>query len=172
MADRGEFLYSCYRCFRHFPQFRFDYPVLESTGIIKPADNYLEWTKSKTSLAQYFKWISRNDKRRIEGGLWNPVEAAFWIKEKPIKQGSLSHNASRNGNEAKKEYSKDFVKIKTIVETYQEKVKREEAVEACFLKIKVIVESSGNDSFQESDRALKKIIKTIENYKDFVSKNE
>jgi hypothetical protein len=96
----------------------------------------------------------------------------FLIKGKPIKPYSLSHNASRNGNEAKKEYSKDFVKIKNIVETYREKVKREEAVRECFQKIKSIVESSGNGSFHESDRAIKKIVKTIENYKDFVSKNE
>jgi hypothetical protein len=58
------------------------------------------------------------------------------------------------------------------VETYREKVKREEAVKEYFQEIKSIVESSGDDSFQESDRALKKIVRTVENYKDFVSKNE
>jgi hypothetical protein len=159
-------------CFSYFPQFRVDYPVLESTGIIKRSgrDNY-EWTKSKTSLAQYFKWIAGNDKYRTEGGFWNPINAVFLIKGEPIKT-SLSHNASRNGNEAKKEYSKDFIKIKNIVETYREKVKREEAVKEYFQKIKGIVESSGKGSFQESDRALKKIVKAIESYKNFVSKNE
>jgi hypothetical protein len=160
-------------CFSYFPQFQVDYPVLESTGIIKRSgrDGY-EWTKSKTSLAQYFKWIAGNDKYRTEGGFWNPINAVFSIKGKPIKPYSLSHNASRNGNEAKKEYSKDFVKIKNIVEKYREKVRREEAVKEYFQKIKGIVESSGNDNFQESDRALKKIVKTIESYKNFVSKNE
>jgi hypothetical protein len=160
-------------CFSYFPQFRVDYPILESTGVIKRSgrDNY-EWTKSKTSLAQYFKWIARKDKYRTEDGFWNPINAVFLIKEKPIKPQSLSHNASRNGNEAKKEYSKDFLEIKNIVEAYRGKLKREETVKKCFHEIKSIVESSGNDSFQEYDRALKKIVKTIERYKNFVSKNE
>jgi hypothetical protein len=45
-------------CFLYFPQFRVDYSVLENTGIIKRhgRNSYYEWTKSKTSLAQYFKW--------------------------------------------------------------------------------------------------------------------
>jgi hypothetical protein len=161
-----------YSCFRYFPQFLHDYDGLVKAGIIKPVDNHYEWTKSKTSLAQYFKWIAGNEKSRTQGGLWHPVETTFWINEKPIKWGSLSHNASRNGNEAKKEYSKDFVEIKNIVETYRKKVKREEAVKECFQKIKGIIESSGNDSFQESDRALKRIVKTVESYKTFVSTNE
>jgi hypothetical protein len=147
--------------------------VLESAGIIKRSGrDSCEWTKSKTSLAQYFKWAAGNDKYRIQGGFWKPIEATFLIKGKPIERGSLSHNASRNGNDAKKEYSKDFVKIKNIVETYREKVRREEAVKEYFQEIKGIVESSGDESFQESDRALKKIVKTVESYKDFVSKNE
>jgi hypothetical protein len=159
--------------FSYFPQFRADYPVLESTGIIKRhgRDGY-EWSKSKTSLAQYFKWIAGNYTYRIQGGFWYPVETMFWIKRKPVKRGSLSHNASRNGNDTKKDYSKDFLEIKSIVETYREKVKREEAVKECFREIKGIIESSGSDNFEESDRALKKIIKTIESYKIFVSKNE
>jgi hypothetical protein len=156
-------------CFSYFPQFRDDYPVLESTGIIKPVDNHYEWTKSKTSLGQYFNWLKGNKKyRRIRHGSWHPVETTFWIKGKPIKRGSVSPNASSNGNAAKKEYSKDFLKIKTIVETYREKLEREEAVKECYQKIKSIIESSGNDSFQGSDRALKKIVKMIESYKDFV----
>jgi hypothetical protein len=160
-------------CFFYFPQFRVDYPILENTGIIKPVDNHCEWTKSKTSLAQYITWIVGNNKhRRTIGGLWYPVETTFWIKGNPIKRGSLSHNASRNGNAAKKEYSKDFVAIKNIVETYREKIKRDEAVKECYQKIKGIVESSGSDSFQEFDRALKEIVNTIESYKNFVSKNE
>jgi hypothetical protein len=160
-------------CFSYFPQFRADYPVLESTGIIKRSGrNGYEWTKSKTSLAQYFKWVAGNDKYRIQGGFWKPIETAFLIRGKAIERGSLSHNASRNGNEAKKEYSKDFADIKNIVKTYRKKIRREEAVKEYFQEIKSIIESSGNDSFQESDRALKKIIKTIESYKNFVSKNE
>jgi hypothetical protein len=72
--------------FSYFPQFRNDYPVLESTGIIKPADDHYEWTNSKTSLGQYFNWLKGNDKyRRIRYGSWHPVETAFWIKGKPIK---------------------------------------------------------------------------------------
>jgi hypothetical protein len=165
-------------CFLYFPQFQDDYAVLENTGIIKRYghNGCYEWTKNKTSLAQYFHWIAKDDRRRTQGGFWKPIETMFLIEGKPIKRGALSHNASRNGNEAKKEYSKDFAEIKNIVETYREEVKREEAVEKavkeCYQKIKDIVESSGNDSFQESDRALKKIVKTIEGYKGFVSKNK
>jgi hypothetical protein len=168
MAESG----NIENCYSYFPQFRVDYTGLVEAEIIKSVDNHYEWTKSKTSLGQYFKWIAGNDKYRIKGGLWHPVETTFWIEKKPIKRGSISHNTSRNGNEAKKEYSRDFVKIKDIVETYREKVKREEAVKACFQEIKSIAESFGSDSFLESDKALKKIVKTIESYKDFVSKNE
>jgi hypothetical protein len=159
-------------CFSCFPQFLDDFIALEKAGIIKRTGRSVsyEWTKSKTSLAQYFKWAAGNNKYRIQGGFWNPIETTFLIKGKPIRRGSLSHNASRNGNEAKKEYSKDFAEIKNIVETYREKVKREEAVKECFREIKGIVESSGNDSFQESDRALKKIVKIIESYKNFCFK--
>jgi hypothetical protein len=160
-------------CFLYFPQFRVDYAVLENTGIIKRHGcNGYEWTKSKTSLAQYFKWIAGNNKHRVQGGFWEPVDTIFLIKGKPIKRGSLSHNASQNGNHAKEEYSRDFLKIKSIVEKYRKKVKREEDVKEYFQEIKGIIESSGGDSFQESDRALKKIVKAIESYKDFVSKNE
>jgi hypothetical protein len=68
-------------CFSYFPQFWVDYPVLESTGIIKRSGhNSYEWTKSKTSLARYFKWAAGNDKYRIQGGFWKPIETAFLIR--------------------------------------------------------------------------------------------
>jgi hypothetical protein len=50
-----------YSCFRYFPQFSHDYDGLVEAGIIKPLDNHYEWTKSKTSLGQYFKWIAGNE---------------------------------------------------------------------------------------------------------------
>jgi hypothetical protein len=160
------------RCFEYFPQFFDDHAGLVKSGIIKPAGNYYEWTKSKTSLGQYFKWIAGSETYRIPGGFWHPVETTFLIKGKPIARGSLSHNASRNGNYAKKETSKDFDKIKNIMEFYREEIRRQEAVIECFQEIKGIVASARGEGFTESDRALKKIVKAVKSYKDFVSKNE
>jgi uncharacterized protein (UPF0335 family) len=165
MADR-EYINNC---FEYFPRFFDDYAGLAEAGIIKPVGDYCEWTASKTSLGQYFKWIAGNEKYRIPGGFWHPVETVFLIKGKPIERGSLSHNASSNGNNAKKKTSKDFDKIKNIVESYREELRRQEAVIECFQEIKNIVASAKGEGFNESDRALKKIMKAM---KDFVSKNE
>jgi hypothetical protein len=97
-------------CFRYFPQFERDYAGLAEAGIIKPAGNNYDWTASKTSLGQYFKWIAGNEKYRIPGSFWHPVETVFLIKGKPIERGSLSHNASSNGNNAKRKPQKILIK--------------------------------------------------------------
>jgi hypothetical protein len=55
------------------------------------------------------------------------------------------------------------------VESYREELRRQEAVIECFQEIKNIVASAKGEDFNESDRALKKIMKAM---KDFVSKNE
>jgi hypothetical protein len=44
-------------CFIDFPQFRDDFEVLIVEGYVKATGSETcEWIKSKTSLAQYFKW--------------------------------------------------------------------------------------------------------------------
>ena len=106
-----------------FPQFYSDIPILIDKGIIKPVDadsplDRYHWTKSKTSLAEYFKWIGKKE-TNVRGGFWYPVEKIFWIKEKPIKRGTLSRLASHNANSLKPEESEDFQEINNLVLQYR-----------------------------------------------------
>jgi len=123
--------------FSSYYWFPTDFGILEAKGIIKPiAGNKYIWTKSKTSLAEYFKRLS-NGKYRIytPGGFWAPIENMFLIKEKqikkgplkgkPIKRGSLRGLAGNNGNSLKPDESEDFKEIKKIVMEYREKIKKQ-----------------------------------------------
>ena len=103
------------QCFLDFPQFDTDFNILESKGVIKHTsfDRY-EWTKSETSLAEYFKWIG-SETGRIEGGFWSQVEKVFKIDRR-----KLSRLASKNANPFKPEESRDIKKIKKIVLEYRE----------------------------------------------------
>jgi hypothetical protein len=110
-------------CFIEFPQFREDFEVLVAEGFVKiTGPETCEWTKTKTSLAQYFKWAGY-DAEGVIGGFWAPISNCFGINHK-----SLSDGASGNGNPLKKEYSRDFIKIKEILEKHRtkEKVRKNE----------------------------------------------
>ncbi|MDR2553655.1 MAG: hypothetical protein LBD31_10900, partial [Treponema sp.] len=110
-------------CFMTFPQFHEDLPVLLAEGYVKiTSPETCVWTKSKTSLAQYFKW-SCYDADCVIGGFWAPVSKAFGEPQR-----RLSRNASPNANPLKKEYSKDFIKIRPVLEKHrkQELLKQNE----------------------------------------------
>ena len=112
-------------CFIFYNHFKKEFHFLLELGIIKRIgfDHY-EWTKSKTSLAEYFRWLDR--KFPVEGGYWAPIAKAFIVKGKAITTRQLSKLASGNGNAAKPKESKDFKIIKKIVEEYREAVKLQE----------------------------------------------
>jgi len=108
-------------CFMLFPLFHFDFNILFSEGIIKRTDlDLYEWTKSKTSLAEYFKWIGKKE-CDIPGGFWAPIEKVFKINRR-----MLSKLASGNGNGSKPDESKDFIKIKGLVVQYREEIRQKE----------------------------------------------
>jgi hypothetical protein len=105
--------------FASFVPFSIDFDILTNKGIIVPiADNQYNWTKSKTSLAEYFKWIGKNAPY-VPGGFWAPIEYMFLIKKEPIKRGDLRRLAGKNGNGAKPDESRDFMEIKKIVLQYR-----------------------------------------------------
>jgi len=108
------------------PQFEIDIDILIKERVIKQTTgNKLIWTKSKTSLAEYFKWINLYN-TYTPGGFWAPIEYVFLIKGKQIKRGTLSKLASGNGNPLKPHESTDFKMIKKIVNEYRKKIEQQE----------------------------------------------
>ena len=100
-----------YDCIAFYPYFYKDLDVLIREGYVEitsPAT--CRWLKSKTSLAEYLKWAC-GDKVSIPGGFWAPAEKAFGIK-----RFSLRKLAGNNGNIFKFDESKDFKKIKPILQ--------------------------------------------------------
>ena len=97
-------------CFIEFPLFRDDYPCLEANGFIRRVSpERCEWLKSKTSLAEYFRWVGYKA-GRVTGGFWCPISRAFGTDK-----GQLQKLAGRNGNWCKPEESKDFAVLKALV---------------------------------------------------------
>jgi hypothetical protein len=103
-------------CFIDFPQFWDDFEALVAEGYIKiTSSETCEWTKTKTSLAEYFKWAGY-DAEWIIGGFWAPISKCFGINRR-----SLSRLAGNNANPLKPKYSRDFIKIKAILEKHRKK---------------------------------------------------
>jgi len=97
-------------CFIEFPLFADDYRCLEANGFIRQASpERCEWLKSKTSLAEYFRWVGR-EAGRITGGFWSPVSRAFGMDK-----GRLQRLAGGNGNWCKPKESRDFAALKGLV---------------------------------------------------------
>ena len=92
-------------CFDSFPQFLKDYPLLTKKGFIIENDTGFEWTRSNTSLAQYFLRFIKNYNMS-----WVHIEAAFNIKKNSLKQ--LAYNS----NDKK---TKDYIDIIQALEPYR-----------------------------------------------------
>ncbi|MDR2601173.1 MAG: hypothetical protein LBC53_01785, partial [Spirochaetaceae bacterium] len=83
-------------CLKTFPQFEEDFDVLVAEGYIKiTSPETCEWTKSKTSLAEYFKWAGY-DAEWVIGGFWAPIARCFGEDRR-----SLSRLAGNNANPLK-----------------------------------------------------------------------
>jgi hypothetical protein len=134
----------------HFPLFTEDFPVLEDAGIIERTTPYtFKWTKSNTSLAEYFIFIG-NDASDVPEGFWSPVENVFTTKRGPLKRGSLTKLASRL-----KSLSADNRKANAIYNTkLPDPVKSQE-----FKKIENLVE--GYRKQEQKDRKTLTAIKTL-----------
>ena len=106
-------------CFMEFPLFGDDYNCLEANGFIRQVSpERCEWLKSKTSLAEYFKWVG-SEAGRITGGFWSPISRAFGMDK-----GQLQKLAGRNGNWCKLEESRDFAALKVLVLPFRKKALR------------------------------------------------
>jgi hypothetical protein len=143
-------------CFIFFHQFQADFPVLLNEGIIKRiAFDQYEWTKSKTSLAEYFKWVGK-DTKNVTGGFWASVEKVFNVGRR-----KLSHLASGNDNPKKPDEppveSKDFKKIKEIVEKDREAVRQAQKDRKTFETIKTLIGKTEYQDIEKVRDALKKI---------------
>jgi hypothetical protein len=121
-------------CFMSFPEFRDDLEVLVREGFVKvTGSEKCEWLKSKTSLAEYFKWAG-GDADWVPGGFWAPIESVFGIK-----RHSLRKLAGQNANPLKPDESRDFKKIKAVLQQLRIKERKEEHERLAFRYIKHLI---------------------------------
>jgi FAD/FMN-containing dehydrogenase len=145
-------------CYIEFPLFRDDYRCLEANGFVRQVSpERCEWLKSKTSLAEYFKWVGR-ETGRITGGFWCPVSRAFGMNK-----GQLQKLAGRNGNWCKPEESRDFAVLKALVLPRRRKAARIRREAAAFNSIAKLVNETKcgkpetiHDVLQEIEKILAK----------------
>ena len=94
MPDNYELEGALKECARCFPKFYNEIDDLLREGYLEiTSPEKCLWLKSRTSLAQYFKWTGKGVKR-IPHGFWSPIEKAFGIK-----RNTLRKLAGRNGND-------------------------------------------------------------------------
>ena len=100
-----------------FPVFHVDHYYFLESGIIKKItpDQY-EWTKSKSSLALYFRKNVRADDSIIQGGFWQGIEKTF-----NLKRGTLARLYNLyNHPYSPRKYPRDYVDIINQLEIYRE----------------------------------------------------
>jgi hypothetical protein len=123
-----------FECFMSFPQFYDDLEALIRAGYLKvTGSETCEWLKSKTSLAEYFKWTG-GDAKWVPGGFWAPIENAFGIKRHTLRK-----LAGKNANPLKPDQSRDFKNIKKILELNREKERAQYNLLWAFRHIKRLV---------------------------------
>jgi len=143
-------------CFIEFPLFRDDYPCLQANGFIRRVSpERCEWLRSKTSLAEYFKWVGRKA-GRVTGGFWCPVSRAFGTDK-----GQLQKLAGRNGNWCKPEESKDFAVLKALVLPLREKALRIRKEAEAYGSIVRLVNEAKCDNPEKKHDFLQEIKKII-----------
>jgi hypothetical protein len=76
----------------------------------------------------------------VTGGFWGPVSKCFGISQR-----ALSRAASTNGNFVKSEYSKDFLRIKKILEEYRANIQVIQKELRLFGKIKKLILEATNE---------------------------
>jgi hypothetical protein len=140
-----------FMCLAEYPQFKADFDILTEMGMVKVTSRETcEWTGSQTSLAEYFKWIGAP--HSVTGGYWGPVSKCFGVGKR-----ALSKDASSNGNPLKPEYSRDFIKIKKIVEQHRAKVLATRKELRLFRQVKKLVITAKNEEPEIIHEVLPKI---------------
>jgi len=114
-----------------------------------------EWLKSKTSLAEYFKWVGC-EAGRITGGFWNPVSRAFGMDK-----GQLQKLAGRNGNWCKPDESRDFTMLKALILPRRQKALRIRREVAAYNAVVKLISESKCDNPETIHNVLLEIEKII-----------
>jgi hypothetical protein len=139
-------------CFVEFPQFKENLGVLVAEGYVKiTSPETCTWTKSKTSLAEYFKWTGY-DAEGVIGGFWAPISKCFGIDQR-----SLSRGASHNANPLKPEYSRDFIKIRVILEGHREKERIKQTERQIYDYIKRLIQLAEDEEPETIHEVVHKI---------------
>jgi hypothetical protein len=141
-------------CFINFPRFRDDIDLLIDEGVITHTafDRY-QWVKSKTSLAEYFKWIAAPD-QYVPGGFWAEIEPLFGIK-----RGTLRKLAGHNANDLKPPESRDFIKIKASLQQYRAEIRQHQKEKDEFNAIKKLVAAVEDEDPEKTHNVLLEIKK-------------
>jgi hypothetical protein len=152
-----------FECLITFPLFKIDYPILMGQDVLTPiTPERCEWTKSKTSLAEYFRWIGVNVKG-VTGGFWDPISRAFGYNKNHLRK-----LAGGNGNPCKPEGSKDFIQIKEMVLKYRKSHSPVLWEAMAFSAIRNVVRKTN----VHDEESIRSAINTIENIiKNNVDKN-
>jgi len=117
------------RCFVYYPQFHIDIVGLIEAGILEYiGEDRCNWTRTKTSLAEYFNCIGRIG--RIPKGFWDPIESCFMVKHEPLIRGSLTRLLSKQIASNLDSY--DFKEIKKVVEKYRKRYSKEKEIVSNF----------------------------------------
>jgi hypothetical protein len=110
-----------------------------------------KWTKSKTSLAVYFKWTGY-DAEGVIGGFWTTIAKCFGENQR-----SLSRLASNNANPLKPEYSRDFIKIRAILEKHQKKERIKQTEKQIYDYIKRLIQLAEDEEPETIHEIVRKI---------------
>ena len=142
-------------CFMCFSEFKDDLKAFISEGYVKvTGPETCEWLKSKTSLAEYFKWAFGNT-HWVPGGFWAPIENTFGIK-----RHSLRRLAGKNANALKKDLSRDFRKIKPILQKLRKEEEHKQTTQRLFRYIKNLINVEAEE---EKPEQIEKVLLKIHN---------
>ena len=153
LPDGTKFKGALLECFWSFPQFRDDLETLVGEGFVKvTGPDSCEWLKSKTSLAEYFKWAG-GDAEWVPGGFWAPIENAFGMK-----RHSLRKLAGNNANPLKPDKSRDFMKIRAVLQGLRIEERKRQNEQWAYRYIKHLILIEAEDEEPETiHRILEKI---------------
>ena len=141
-------------CFEFYPHFQEDLDVLVREGYVKvtsPAT--CKWLKSKTSMAEYIKWACGNAVW-VPGGFWAPAENAFGIK-----RHSLRKLAGNNANVLKPPQSRDFMKLKPVLQQLRVKQKYERTEYQIYNYIKNLILFAKDEKKETINEIVMKILR-------------
>ena len=167
MADIFEPKGALKLCGKCFPNFTFDIEILAKEGYLRvTSPETCIWLKSKTSLAEYFKWAGKGAKK-VPKGFWAPIEKAFGIK-----RHTLSRLASRNGNDFKLDECMDFNKIKSLIYASRTNKKRLMAEKKLYGWIKSLVLMTDGEDAEIRHLIIEKIKELVNHLDKITDKND